>query len=63
MLFKQCKRTDKCLFAAGFGMQLLIYYCSTNFTEIDVINGGEKGGALTNIKDVPAKQLANLERY
>ena len=48
-----CKMTNKCLFAAGIGMQFLVYYCATNLAELNVINGGERGGPLSFIKDVP----------
>jgi hypothetical protein len=50
-----CKMTNKCLFASGIGMQMLVYYCATNFADITVINGNERGGPLANIKDVPSK--------
>ena len=47
--------TNKCLFASGIGMQMLVYYCATNFADITVINGNERGGPRANIKDVPTK--------
>lgn len=53
-----CKITNKCLFASGFGMQMLVHYCATTFTELNVINGGERGGPLSTIKDVPLKLVA-----
>jgi hypothetical protein len=59
ILFKMCKITNKCLFASGFGMQMLVNYCATCFAEVQVINGGERGGPLTTIKEVPAKLVAN----
>ena len=31
MLFKQAKKCNKAIFAAGFGFYMLIYYCATNF--------------------------------
>lgn len=52
ILFKMCKMTNKCLFAAGIGMQFLVYYCATNLAELNVINGKEKGGPITAIKEV-----------
>ena len=54
-----CKITNKCLFVSGFGMQMLVYYCaSAGFsTELHVINGNEKGGPLSTIKDVPPKLM------
>lgn len=48
-----CKMTNKCIFASGIGMQLLVYYCATNLAELNVINGTERGGPLTLIKEVP----------
>jgi hypothetical protein len=47
-----CKMTNKCLFASGIGMQLLVYYCATNLAELNVINGTERGGPLSLIKEV-----------
>ena len=52
-----CKRANKCLFAAGCGMLLLIYYCATNMADLEVINGNQKGGSLSTIKDVDANML------
>ncbi len=63
MLFRMCKKTNKCLFAGGFGLQMLVYYCSTYYADIRVINGNEKGGALSTIKDVSAKLLPSLQKY
>jgi hypothetical protein len=57
MLFKMCKKTNKCMLTAGFGLQFLVYFCSTSFIDLDVINGNEKGGALDSIKDVNARML------
>jgi hypothetical protein len=45
-LFRMCKLTNKCLFAAGFGLSMQVYYCATNFENINVINGNSKGGFL-----------------
>ena len=55
-----CKKTNKSLLCAGFGIQFLAYYCSTTFADIEVMNGGEKGGALQTIKDFDAKLLPRL---
>ena len=52
-MFKLCKKTNKCLFAAGFGLGMLTYYCATNCAEINVINGSEKGGSLDELQKVP----------
>ena len=57
-----CKKTNKCLLAAGFGMQMLVYYCATEFKELSVINNNEKGGPLNAIKDVQAKILPSLQK-
>ena len=57
MLFKMCKKTNKCMITAGFGMQFMVYFCATNFKDIEVINGNEKGGHLNSIKEVNARML------
>eukprot|EP00347_Sterkiella_histriomuscorum_P014746 403359698 len=57
MLFRMCKRTNKCVFTSGIGMQFLVYFCATNFLNLQVINGQEKGGPLTSIKEVDARFL------
>ena len=44
-------------------MQMIVYFCATNFAEIEVINGNEKGGCLQSIKDVPARSLPTLDKY
>lgn len=41
-------------------MQMLVYYCATNYKDIKVINGLEKGGLLDTIKNVDAKILPGL---
>lgn len=38
-LFKQCKFTNKLVFAAGCGMAQLAYYCATETKRVSVING------------------------
>jgi len=50
-----CKMTNKCLFASGVGLQLLVYYCATNLAELNVINGNERGGPIKSIKEIPLK--------
>ena len=56
-----CKVTNKCLFAAGLGMPLLVHFCATGFgQELQVINGGERGGPLTSIKEIPVKQTTGV---
>ncbi len=57
-----CKKTNKCMLTAGFGMQFLVYYCATNFVDIEVINGNEKGGNLSTIKDINARNLPQLRK-
>lgn len=57
-----CKKTNKCMFTAGFGIPMLVYYCATNFAEINVINNNQKGGPLNLIKDIDARILPSLER-
>jgi len=57
-----CKKTNKALFVSGLGMQFLVYYCATGFADVQVINGQEKGGSLSTIKDVDARLLPGLEK-
>ncbi len=59
MLFKMCKKTNKVMLAAGFGMQFLVYFCATNFADIEVINGAEKGGHLAQIKKTRTRMSGN----
>eukprot|EP00347_Sterkiella_histriomuscorum_P012234 403369376 len=59
-LYKMCKITNKCMFSAGFGLQMLVYFCATNFANLQVINNNEKGGSLQEINDVNAKLLPTL---
>jgi hypothetical protein len=33
-----CKLTNKAVFAAGVGMQFIVYFCATAFPDINVIN-------------------------
>jgi hypothetical protein len=55
-----CKVTNKCLFAAGLGMQMLVHFCATGFgQELTVVNGGERGGPITSIQEVPQKMGSN----
>lgn len=44
-----CKINNKCVFASGIGFNMLVYYCATNFSTINVINGNGKGGFLDEI--------------
>ena len=59
-LFKMCKLTNKCLFTAGVGMQMLVHYCATSLTGLTVINGNERGGPLNAIKEVPPQLMKNI---
>jgi hypothetical protein len=47
------------LIATGFGMQMLVHFCATSFAQLNVLNGGERGGPLTSIKEVPVKLALN----
>jgi len=49
LLFQLCKKTNKALFAVGGGLLMLIYFCSTGYKNIKVLNGNEKGGSLKDI--------------
>ena len=61
ILFKLCKRTNKCLFAAGFAFYMLIYYCATNYENFRVINGKGLGGPLETIHAIGKDKLAKLK--
>lgn len=60
ILFIQCKKTNKCLFVSGAGMGMLAFFCATSYSNIQVINGNEKGGSLESIKLITSKQLKKL---
>lgn len=49
ILFQMCKTVDKPLWASGCGMQMLIFYCATNYKQLNVINGNGKGSSIKNI--------------
>ena len=36
---------------------MLVHYCATNFAEMTIINGSERGGPLNSIQDVPLKLM------
>lgn len=40
---------------------MLVFYCATTFADINVINGNERGGTLSTIKEIDARILNNLE--
>ena len=61
LLFKMCKLTDKCLFAAGFGINLLVYYWATNFAHLRVINGRGKGSSLDEIHYYDGSSSKNFD--
>ena len=62
-LFKQCKFTEKLVYAGGCGMAQLAYYCATQSKRMSVINGREKGGALYKItKAVEPRMLHRLQK-
>ena len=61
LLFEMCKATNKCLFACGMGMQLLVHFCAIGEQKLQVINGGQKGSLLQDIvKYKTAEALTNL---
>eukprot|EP00826_Nyctotherus_ovalis_P010894 TRINITY_DN12844_c0_g1_i6.p3 TRINITY_DN12844_c0_g1~~TRINITY_DN12844_c0_g1_i6.p3 ORF type:complete len:115 (-),score=30.06 TRINITY_DN12844_c0_g1_i6:987-1331(-) len=37
MLFQQCKKENKPLWASGSGMQMLVYYCATGYRKMNVV--------------------------
>ena len=62
LLFRMCKITNKCLFSAGIGLMLLVYWCATNFASLKVINGGGKGSNLNEIHQLKLRKIQNLAK-
>ena len=56
-LFKQTKRCDKALFAAGFAFYMLVYYCATNYAQVNIVNGNGWGSKLEEIYNYPTVGL------
>lgn len=42
---------------------MLVYYCATNFAQLSVINGNERGGSLGSIADLPQSIIHGLKKY
>ena len=57
LLFKQCKRCDKALLAAGFAFYMLVYYCATNYCYFNIVNGHGWGTKLKEINNFPTEGL------
>ena len=62
LLFRMCKITNKCLFSAGIGIMMLIYWCATNFASLKIINGGGKGSNLKEIHSLALSKIQNLTK-
>jgi hypothetical protein len=62
LLFKMCKATNKCFFAAGIGLQMLVYYCATHFADLKIINGGGRGSNLKDIHTLDPAWVQNLSK-
>eukprot|EP00826_Nyctotherus_ovalis_P031984 TRINITY_DN2579_c0_g1_i6.p1 TRINITY_DN2579_c0_g1~~TRINITY_DN2579_c0_g1_i6.p1 ORF type:complete len:493 (+),score=117.99 TRINITY_DN2579_c0_g1_i6:45-1523(+) len=57
MLFKQAKRCNKAIFAAGFAFYQLIFYCATNCMQVNIINGNGWGSRLEEIRNFSGQGL------
>ena len=62
LLFKMCKKTEKCLFAGGMGMGMLVHYTSVGLKNIEVFNGGGKGGILDDMGLIDKEWAHELTR-
>ena len=49
LLFNMSKITNKMMFVGGFGMQFLACFCAYGMKKLQVINGNEKGGPLSEL--------------
>jgi hypothetical protein len=54
LLIKMCKAIEKPLLVMGGGFSQLVYYCATLGKQIKVINGNERGSALSNLQNIPS---------
>ncbi|CAG9318747.1 unnamed protein product [Blepharisma stoltei] len=61
ILMRMCKRTKKVLFAAGCGMEILVFLCATKFHINRVINGQGKGSKVEDFQRIDKAVLANLK--
>ena len=57
ILFKMCKKTNKICFCAGFAFYMLVYYCSTGYESLNIINGNCQGSPLMYIYTFPTFNL------
>ena len=57
LLFKMAKKTHKPLFCEGFSFYMQIYYCSTGYENINVINGQVMGSPLSKIEFINCKHM------
>ena len=58
---KMCKKTNKCLFMAGIGMQMLVHFCSVGYQSLRVINGNERGTPLEELYSFDPKRVTHRE--
>lgn len=43
---------------------MLVNFCATGFSqELTVVNGGERGGPLTTIQEVPLKMMSKSSQH
>jgi hypothetical protein len=63
ILFKMCSISNKPIFAAGVGIQIMIYFLATNFlTEINVINSNDEIQSIEEINSIPKTFLDTLKK-
>ena len=60
LLIKMCKAIEKPLIVIGGGFSQLVYYCATLGKRIKVINGNERGSALSNLQNIPSSKLVKM---
>ena len=57
LLFEMCKATNKTMIACGLGMQLLVHFWAIGEKKLNVVNGNEKGGLLSEIDKFKSAQI------
>jgi len=63
ILFKMCSISNKPIFAAGVGVQIMLYFLATNFlTEINIINSNDEIQSIEEINSIPKTFLDTLKK-
>ena len=58
-----CKVTAKPLFASGFGVSLLTHFCSVGNRLLNVVNGNQKGGDMTELSRYSSENMGPDDVY